>query len=84
VIDPAYKVVALMWGKDLLETVVMIAIAYPLLRRTLKKYLGTLQCPHCGKHFTEPIFPGAPVGGVYQGSSVGIRGLTSPGDALKP
>lgn len=52
-IDPAYKVVALMWAKDLAETALFAAIAYPVLRRVVKKYLRTLKCPHCGRHFTE-------------------------------
>jgi hypothetical protein len=50
-IDPAYKVVLLMWAKDLAETAVMIAIAYPLLRRSVKKYFSNLTCPHCGNEF---------------------------------
>jgi hypothetical protein len=50
-IDPAYKVVGLMWAKDLAETVLMILIVYPILRRVVKKYLLDLKCPHCGQNF---------------------------------
>ena len=56
-IDPAWKVVGLMWAKDLAETAAMVVIAYPVLRRTIKKYLTVLKCPHCGKHFTEEPEP---------------------------
>jgi hypothetical protein len=52
-IDPAYKVVALIWAKDLAETAIFAAIAYPVLRRTVKKYFADLACPHCGKKFGE-------------------------------
>jgi len=55
VIDPAYKVVLLMWAKDLAETAVMVALAYPVLRRTIKKYFADLKCPHCGKTFGGEI-----------------------------
>jgi hypothetical protein len=54
-IDPAYKVVALMWAKDLVETAVFAAIAFPILRRVVKNYLAELKCPHCGRKFGEHI-----------------------------
>jgi hypothetical protein len=51
--DPAYKVVALMWAKDLAETAIIAALAYPVLKRSIKKYFADLTCPHCGKTFGE-------------------------------
>jgi len=60
--DPAYKVVGLMWAKDLAETAILCAIAYPLLRRTIKKYFDDLACPHCGKKFGQKKEePNAPI-----------------------
>jgi len=59
--DPAYKVVALMWAKDLAETALFAAIAYPVLRRTVKSYFAKLVCPHCRKKFGDPPAPTAPV-----------------------
>jgi hypothetical protein len=53
VFDPAYKIVAMMWAKDLAESLLFLGILAPVLRRIVKKYLGGLQCPHCGRHFTE-------------------------------
>ncbi len=49
--DPAYKTALLLWVKDLVETAVLGALAWPVVRRVVKKYLAELTCPHCGKKF---------------------------------
>jgi hypothetical protein len=58
--DPTYKVVLLMWAKDLLETAVLAAIAFPVMRKLVKnawnksveESLVQRVCPHCGKNST--------------------------------
>jgi hypothetical protein len=52
-IDPVYKTVLLVWLKDLAETAIFSAIAFPVLRRLIKKYFADLKCPHCHKKFGE-------------------------------
>ncbi len=49
--DPTYKTVLLLWAKDLAETAIFGALAWPVLRRSVKKYFADLRCPHCGKTF---------------------------------
>ncbi len=49
--DPAYKTALILWVKDLAETAVFGALAWPVARRLVKKYLGELRCPHCGQKF---------------------------------
>ena len=51
--DPAYKTALILWGKDLAETAVMVALAYPVARRVVKKYFTELKCPHCGRKWGE-------------------------------
>ena len=52
-IDPVYKTVLLVWLKDLAETAIFAAIAFPVLRRVVKKYFADMRCPHCHKKFGE-------------------------------
>jgi hypothetical protein len=69
--DPTYKTVLLLWAKDLAETAVFAALAWPVGRRAIKGYFAALRCPHCGKKFGEA---------AKRAQGAALRGEVNDGD----